>query len=639
MDDQPFATTPVTISSRSIHDEFVRRFGRQPKLFRAPGRVNIIGGHTDYNEGFVLPTTPGLHTWIAIAPRADRAVRAFSCKFDGMEDIDLDRIERRGDAQWCEYAKGVASILETAGHSLRGADIVIDGDIPLGGGLSSSASLDIALAFAFLDCVNVAIEHADLARLCQRAETDFVGVRWGIMDPFAISGCANGRAMLLDCRSLEFQSVAIPANARLLVVDTGVSHQLPVGEYNSRREECEQTVTLLASRIPQLGATALVIAVLFIISCTTLPKTAESRPAWSNIDVIRENVELPRAHFVAYADREAALSRGSNPNFQSLNGIWKFHYSDSPADRPARFFESGFDTTDWASIPVPSNWEREGYGYPIYVNVPYPFEPDEPNVPTEDNPVGSYRRNFDVPESWQGKQIFLQFGAVSSAFYLRINGQYVGYSEGSKTSSEFDITNHVAPGGNSVADEVYRWSTGSYLEDQDFWSLSGIQRDVGLYARPRQRVRDYFVRAGLTNDYRDSDFGIEIEIANASDSAASRTLSIEILDGESTLYSETSNLEIDRPAITRSFSTILPGVKTWSAETPNLYTLVIGLRGDSGSASEFISQQIGFRTSEIINGRFLINGRRVRLKGTNLHEHHHETGHVIDEATMLEDIR
>jgi galactokinase len=244
----------VTINSRSIHDEFVRRFGRLPKLFRAPGRVNIIGGHTDYNEGFVLPTTTGLHTWVAIAPRADRTLRAFACKFDSMEEIDLDRIERIGDAQWCEYVKGVASVLEGAGYPLCGADLVVDGDIPMGGGLSSSASLEVVLAFALLDCAGVAIDRGELAQLCQRAETDFVGARCGIMDQYVISRCANDRAMMLDCRSLEFHSVALPADARFLVVDTGVSHRLPAGEYNSRREECEKAVALLASEIPQLGA-------------------------------------------------------------------------------------------------------------------------------------------------------------------------------------------------------------------------------------------------------------------------------------------------------------------------------------------------------------------------------------------------
>jgi galactokinase len=252
VDDQQVATTSVTIDSRSMHEEFVRRFGRQPKLFRAPGRVNIIGGHTDYNEGFVLPTTTGLYTWIAIAPRADRILRVFACQFDSTQEIDLDKIERHGDGQWCEYVKGVASILEGAGHSLRGADLVIDGEIPLGGGLSSSASLETVLAFALLECAGVAIDRRELAQSCQRAETDFVGVRCGIMDQYVISLCKNDRAMLLDCRSLEFQSVALPTDARLLVVDTGVHHRLPAGEYNSRRDECEQAVALLSSEVPQL---------------------------------------------------------------------------------------------------------------------------------------------------------------------------------------------------------------------------------------------------------------------------------------------------------------------------------------------------------------------------------------------------
>ena len=214
-----------------------------------------------------------------------------------------------------------------------------------------------------------------------------------------------------------------------------------------------------------------------------------SRPHWNNIDVIRENVEAPRAHFVAYPDEAGALAAdvANNSRYRFLNGDWKFHYSDSPAGRPVDFFKSEYDTSSWDTIPVPANWEREGHSYAIYVNVPYPFEIDEPNVPTEENPVGSYRRDFEVPESWSGDDIFVEFGAVSSAFYVWINGEYVGYSEGSKTPSEFNVTDFVSSGTNTIAVEVYRWSTGSYLEDQDFWSLSGIQRDVRLFARPKVR--------------------------------------------------------------------------------------------------------------------------------------------------------
>jgi len=360
----------------------------------------------------------------------------------------------------------------------------------------------------------------------------------------------------------------------------------------------------------------------------------QSRPAWNNIDVIRENAEMPRAHFVPYRSRENAIADDTdlNPWLLSLNGDWKFNYAGMPAARPVDFYREDFDVSGWDDIPVPANWERQGYGHAIYVNVPYPFEIDEPNVPTTENPVGSYRRDFAMPESWQGEEIFLQLGAVSSAFYVWINGQYVGYSEGSKTPSEFRVTDAVRAGNNTIAVEAYRWSTGSYLEDQDFWSLSGIQRDVSLYARPRTRVRDFFVHAGLANQYRDGAFEVEIELSNDTNDAVPQALSIEIMDGEVRIHADRVTLAMAPGSSSHTFSATLPGINTWSAETPYLYTLLIS------SGNETIAQQIGFRTVEIVNGRFLINGRHVRLKGANLHEHHDETGHVVDEETMLRDI-
>lgn len=362
-------------------------------------------------------------------------------------------------------------------------------------------------------------------------------------------------------------------------------------------------------------------------SCAEL--TEGERPHWNNIEVIRENVEPPRAHFVPSA-AEFSLS---------LNGDWLFHYSDSPGGRPAGFFRPDFDLEDWTVIPVPSNWERHGFGYPIYVNVPYPFEIDEPNVPVDENPVGSYRREFTVPEDWQGRDIFLQFGGVSSAFYLWINGQYVGYSEGSKTPSEFRITDFVHAGNNFVAVEVYRWSTGSYLEDQDFWSLSGIQRDVSLCARPQQRLRDFFVHTKLINGYADADFRLEAELYNALERPEKVELHVKILEGEELVFGEYRGVTLQPGSNSIELGRVLPSVKPWSAEIPNLYTLVMKLKNGSGEMLETISQEIGFRSVEISNGRFMVNGRLVKLKGTNLHEHHEQTGHVIDEATMLEDIR
>ena len=365
-----------------------------------------------------------------------------------------------------------------------------------------------------------------------------------------------------------------------------------------------------------------------------------ARPAWNDVAVIREFAEPPRAHFVPYPDRAAALGGDLTKNawHSSLNGRWKFRYSPRPADRPAGFFRPKYDVSHWPEIEVPSNWEREGYGYPIYVNIPYPFAADEPNVPVDDNPVGSFRREFEVPASWLQRDVFLKFGAVSSAFYVWVNGSYVGYSEGSKTPSEFTLNGHIRPGANVIAVEVYRWSTGSYLEDQDFWSLSGIQRDVEVYARPKQRVRDYFVRVELDDAFTEGRLQIDLELTNA---AKTRPInvSITLLDND-TLVREASERVVLGPGSTsRSFALHVGEVRPWSAESPYQYTLTISLAGEDGIQLEAIAQRIGFRTVEVVDGRFLINGHAVKLKGVNLHEHHHERGHVVDESTMLHDIR
>ena len=375
-----------------------------------------------------------------------------------------------------------------------------------------------------------------------------------------------------------------------------------------------------------------------LITCIAACST-EERPLWNDIDVIRVNTEAPRAYFTGYADEAAANARdiAANDRFLSLNGEWKFNYVDRPADRPADFWQQDYDVSGWDDTPVPSNWEREGYGYAIYVNVPYPFEVNDPEVPTEENPVGSYRRDFEVPADWDGSEIFLNFGAVSSAFYVWINGEFVGYSEGSKTSSEFNVTDVVSAGTNTIAVEVYRWSTGSYLEDQDFWSLSGIQRDVSLYARPRQRARDFFVHAGLVNDYTDGDFAIDIDMVNDGDAEVDSRIAVEIRRGDEVVFVEDRDVSLEPGESQHRFEAVLPAVAAWSAEVPNLYTLQI-VTGE-GDGKEVIVRKIGFRTSEIINGRFLINGKLVKLKGVNLHEHHDDKGHVVDEETMLTDIR
>ena len=208
---------------------------------------------------------------------------------------------------------------------------------------------------------------------------------------------------------------------------------------------------------------------------------------WENFDVLHINRLLSAADFFAYPSKEAALKadRTASPYFKSLNGVWKFNYVPRYDQRPMDFFQNGFDVSDWKDIPVPSNWEMEGFGYPFYVGSGYGIKKNPPLIAVENSPVGSYKRTFAIPASWKGKQIVLYFGGVASAFYVWVNGQMVGYSQDSKTPSEFDVTPFVKFGNNDIAVQVFKFSDGYYLEDQDYWRLAGIQRDVYLYARPK----------------------------------------------------------------------------------------------------------------------------------------------------------
>ena len=228
------------------------------------------------------------------------------------------------------------------------------------------------------------------------------------------------------------------------------------------------------------------------------------QPDWNNPKVLQVNTEAPHATMLAYPNQEAALQNDPTTLdwFQSLNGEWKFNWAKNPADRPTTFYQTDFDASQWATIPVPSNWQRQGFGTPLYTNIIYPFPKDAPNIPADDNPVGSYLRKFEIPDDWDGRKTFLTFDGVNSAFYLWINGEKVGYSQGSRTAVEFDITKFLKSGENSVAVEVYRWCDGSYLEDQDFWRLSGIYRDVYLTSRSTVHVRDFTLTAKMDGTFK-----------------------------------------------------------------------------------------------------------------------------------------
>lgn len=371
-----------------------------------------------------------------------------------------------------------------------------------------------------------------------------------------------------------------------------------------------------------------------------IPYEEANGKAWEDPAVSQINREAPRAHFVPFATVEQArLDNPENsPMVMSLNGIWKFKLAQHPSSRPFWFFKDDYDTSGWDEIAVPANWEQQGYDYPIYVNVVYPHKPTPPVIEGNHNPVGSYKRSFEVPETWKGREIYLHAGGVSSNLTLWINGEFVGYSEDSKTPAEFNITRFLKKGKNSVSLEVFRWCDGSYLEDQDFWRMSGITRDIYLLGRDAQHIRDFRVVAGLDSTYLNGNFTLEVEISNHGEKGVPLLVEALLNDGETQMEAFSQNLEAAPGASKVTFSGSYPGVKKWSAEDPALYELLITLKNGEGNTLEVIRQDVGFRTSEIKNGRLLINGQYVYIKGTNIHEHHEKTWHVVDRETMLKDI-
>ncbi len=370
---------------------------------------------------------------------------------------------------------------------------------------------------------------------------------------------------------------------------------------------------------------------------------------WEDPAVFKVGTVAPHATFIPYADEKSALLLDGKASlrYQSLNGDWQFRWVEKPADVPAGFFRPEFDASAWKTIPVPSNWEFQGYGIPIYVNSSYewvkpPAQPDPPHVPHDYNPTGCYRQTFTVPDAWAGQQVFIHFGAVKSAFYIWINGRYAGYSEDSKLPAEWDITPFLKPGPNTVALQVLRWSDGSYLECQDFWRLSGIERDVYLYAAPKIRIRDFWVQASLDDAFSTGRLDVSIELANHMPSrrGGSRTVELTLFDRDDkpVLTSRRTVPVGGGRSATVRLSAALDKPLKWSAETPNLYTAVLALKDEAGRTAEAVRTMTGFRRVEIVNGQLLVNGAAVYLKGVNRHEHDPITAHVISEGSMREDI-
>lgn len=391
----------------------------------------------------------------------------------------------------------------------------------------------------------------------------------------------------------------------------------------------------------------LLILVLLLFSCKRYSKyegvtfTEKEPRDWENPGMFNQNREAPHATMISFPDEYSALvaDKVKSPNFLLLDGIWKFHYVDSPDKRPYWFFKDDYDTRDWDDIEVPSNWQMKGYDIPIYVNYGFAFDKTPPFIRHDWNPVGSYKRSFNIPDGWKDKEVFLHFGAVSSAFYVWVNEHLVGYSQDSKVPAEFNITPYLKKGKNTLAVEVYRWCDGSYLEDQDFWRLSGIQRSVFLHARPKTYINDFFAIGDLENNYIDGYLNVDVSLKSTSSGPKDVTVETSLFDGDLKIYSESKDTRLEGSDLIVGFSRNLPGIKKWTSETPDLYSLVISLKDASGNNLESVSAKIGFRKVEIVNSRLLVNGVPIYLKGVNLHEHHDITGHVIDEATVLKDIR
>jgi len=380
-----------------------------------------------------------------------------------------------------------------------------------------------------------------------------------------------------------------------------------------------------------------------------------------NEQLISENKLDPHASFTSYTKEQHALSFNIKKAhfYKSLDGIWKFNWVRNPKNRPTTFVNPNENIDNWDNIKVPSNWEVEGYGIPIYVNHQYEFAdykapvaddmefvegkyPKYPGkVPNNYNPVGSYRRNFTIENDWIGNEIFLHIGAMKSGGFVWINGEYAGYSQGSKLPSEFNITKFAKQGKNTVAFQIFRWTDGSYLECQDFWRISGIERSVFIYAQPKLRIEDFNSIASLEDSNKKGVLDLDITLKNHFEANKKGQITYKLLDQNNKIIStEMSKFKISASnKLTINFKSTLHNIKQWNAEHPNLYQLVIELKDKKGKTLEVTSSKIGFRNIEIKNGLLLLNGKRITLKGVNAQETDPDTGHVMSEEMMLKDIK
>lgn len=371
------------------------------------------------------------------------------------------------------------------------------------------------------------------------------------------------------------------------------------------------------------------------------------QPDWMNPAITGIGTEPPHATSMSLPD-EASARRGdreTSPWFRSLNGTWKFFWSKNPSERPQTFFADSFSVAHWNDIAVPGNWQLQGYDIPIYVNTTYPFPADPPRIPADFNPVGSYRRVFTIPDTWKGRQVFLHFAGVESAFYVWVNGVRAGMGKDSRTPVEFNITPLLRAGENTLAVEVYRWSDGSYLECQDFWRLSGIFRDVFLFSTPPLHIRDMEVHAAFPDGFGSARLTVTARVRNYGGTAMVRpVVEAFLLDGIAPDARAIPIGRTDADLIAPGGEAIIPlrlaveRPRLWTAETPELYRVVLVLRSADGTALEYQQCLFGFREVVVRDGNLLVNGKPVLIKGVNRHEHDPDRGHTVDEGSMVQDI-
>ena len=411
------------------------------------------------------------------------------------------------------------------------------------------------------------------------------------------------------------------------------------------------------------------IPLLFLLTQNLFSQTND----WENELMFEENKLSARVPTYSYSSTELALEDDRNKSrVLFLNGQWKFNFVEKEEDRPLDFYQTNFKAKDWAEIPVPSNWELQGYGQPIYTNIVYPFtpnivelakksikqstylgpQPPKPPYIYRDNPVGSYLKEFEVPEAWGDQSVILHFGGVSSAFYVWVNGQKVGYSQGSRLAAEFDITPYVKEGKNQLAVQVFRWSDGSYLEDQDMWRLSGIHREVMLLAQPKIALNDFFVKTKFDAQMQDATLSIRprVWVKSNTEELKKWTVKAQLYDADQQpVLAEKLQISVDEIYNERwpqrdvnKFGMLEANVHLphkWSAETPYLYQLVFEMTNPEGEIVEARTQKIGFRKVEFgKDNELLINGEEVKIMGVNRHDHHPVRGKALTREDIKKDV-